>query len=62
MTLGRVARMTPNQPKTPAMAFRLDPDVKARLQALADEDGITLSEEIRAAIDVLLAMRERRPT
>jgi len=54
--------MTPNQPKTPAMAFRLDPDVKARLQALADEDGITLSEEIRAAIDVLLAMRERRPT
>lgn len=47
--------MSPNQPKTPMQTFRLPEDLRTRLRAAAEREGVTVTELLRRLVEEYLA-------
>lgn len=49
----------PNQPKTPARAFRPPPELWDKVTAHAEENGLTYTEVLIAALEEFFGKEER---
>lgn len=54
-----VARMTPNQPRTPMLAVRVPEEVQEAIAARAQADGVTKTDVVRAALEAYLRGGQR---
>lgn len=57
-----MTRVSPNQPKTPVRAVRIDDETWARIKAAAQREGVTPSEWQRRAVVERLERTEDRGT